>query len=77
MNDFGPHPGLDFDGDYDPAQDEWERDAAASWVPEAWRKSPLQMQTEQRAMNHTDFAMAAASAHKHDNPPNMPWERSC
>jgi hypothetical protein len=76
VTDFGPHPGLDSDGDYDPAQDLWGEADDTTWGPEAWRKSPRQMQEECRSANHVDFSMAAAHAHKHDNPPNMPWMRS-
>lgn len=69
--------GGDNDEDDNAAGPLWDGADSACWTPEAWSKSPLQMQTEQRAMNKTDFAMAAAAAPKHDNPPNMPWERSC
>lgn len=76
MTDFGPHPGLDSDGDYDPAQDLWNEANASCYSLPAWSKSPVQMINEARSMNQSAFASAAAAAPKHDNPPNHPWERN-
>ena len=76
MTDFGPHPGLDSDGDYDAAEDLWQdANLGGEWVLEAWHKSPLQMQTEARAVNHAMYAHVAANAGKHSNPPVHSWER--
>jgi hypothetical protein len=42
------------------------------WEPESWHKSPDQMQSEARSMNHAAHEHAAACASKHDNPPTNP-----
>lgn len=74
---FGLNPGLDSDGDHDPAEDLWDAANDGTWKPECWSKSPIQLQEEARAMNHAAFASAAANAGKHSNAPNMPHQRSC
>lgn len=52
------------------AEHYWGMEAGGGfWTPEAWHKSPLQMQEEARARNEADFAQAAMYGGKHSNPP--------
>jgi hypothetical protein len=68
--------GGDNDMDDNAAAPLWDGADDTSWCPEAWMKSPMQMQMECQAANQSHFAMAAAAAPKHDNPPTMPWMRN-
>lgn len=64
--------GGDNDEDDHAAAKVWDAASASEWTPEAWHKSPLQMQAEAQNMNHAAFEHAAMNAKKHSNPPCMP-----
>jgi hypothetical protein len=65
------------DGDADDVEGMklWSSADDGTWKPDCWRKSPQQIQEEARLKNIVAFSLAAASAGKHSNPPNNPWER--
>lgn len=58
---------TDIDGTGSPAMA--EMDTGGCWQPEAWSKSPLQLQEEARAENIAAFSSAASGAHKHCDAP--------
>ena len=64
-----PNPGMDFDGDYDPASDLWQQANAQTWKPKCWYMSPEQMVAQDQAWLMHNMAYTAIAATKHSNPP--------
>lgn len=72
---YDPMGGGEF-SDVEAAGDVQRAVPDGTWQPEAWSKTPEQMQAEAKAMNIACFAHAAAHGGKHSNPPAPPsWQR--
>ena len=67
--EFGPNPGLDSDGDYDPSEDLGEQADSSIWTPLAWHYSPDQLIAQAKADNEAGYSSVFANAGKHSNPP--------